>query len=462
MPRLDQLEKENSGHTNAYQQGQGQRLQLVEELKQTHSGLCPILARTVLNGVAYHHAGLTTDERGLLEAAYRKGVLRCLCATSTLAAGVNLPARRVIIRSMKVGRDPLDAVRFRQMAGRAGRVGFDTEGECIVMARTLKEADEARALFAAQLQPLRSALGKERLVRAVLEVISLGLVRTVEELEVRFARKLFRCCEEWSSTCSSPAVMAVPASLLQDLRSALCSLKAQQLVEVDDPHGYPSIASSEPESQGTEVYSPQATIRSTPLGNGIVHSALKPEEALSVFSDLQRARKCLCLDNDLHLIFLATPAASVTIEPDWARYLSYYERLQSRDRAVSDAVGVSHHFLLKQSMGHRGPLPGSSGDWRQDRERVTALHRRFWAALALRELAAENPPARVACAFAASRGSLQALQGIAATYCGMVRQLCERVHWNDMAALFDCLMPRLNFGAATEALPLCRIPGVRD
>lgn len=460
MPRLDQLEKENSGHTNAYQQGQGQRLQLVEELKQTHSGLCPILARTVLNGVAYHHAGLTTDERGLLEAAYRKGVLRCLCATSTLAAGVNLPARRVIIRSMKVGRDPLDAVRFRQMAGRAGRVGFDTEGECIVMARTMKEADEARALFAAQLQPLRSALGKERLVRAALEVISLGLVRTVEELEVRFARKLFRCCEEWSSTCSSPAVMAVPASLLQDLRSALCSLKAQQLVEVDDPHGYPSIASSEPESQGTEVYSPQATIRSTPLGNGIVHSALKPEEALSVFSDLQRARKCLCLDNDLHLIFLATPAASVTIEPDWARYLSYYERLQSRDRAVSEAVGVSHHFLLKQSMGHRGPLPGSSGDWRQDRERVTALHRRFWAALALRELAAENPPARVACAFAASRGSLQALQGIAATYCGMVRQLCERVHWNDMAALFDCLMPRLNFGAATEALPLCRIPGV--
>ena len=163
MPRLDQLETENSGYGDACQV---QRFQLVEELKQTHSGLCPVLAQTVLNGVAYHHAGLTTEERSLLEAAYRTGVLRCLCATSTLAAGVNLPARRVIIRSMKVGRDPLDAVRFRQMAGRAGRVGFDTEGECIVMVKSLKEADEAQALFAAQLQPLRSALGKERLVRA--------------------------------------------------------------------------------------------------------------------------------------------------------------------------------------------------------------------------------------------------------------------------------------------------------
>ncbi|CAE7193765.1 POLQ [Symbiodinium natans] len=456
-----QLE-ENSGPAIAWQQSQDKRLQLVEELKQTHSGLCPVLAKTVLRGVAYHHAGLTTDERSLLEAAYRKGILRCLCATSTLAAGVNLPARRVIIRSMKVGRDPLDAVRFRQMAGRAGRVGFDTEGECIVMAKSLKEADEAHALFAAQLQPLRSALGKERLVRAVLEVVSLGLIRTVEEIEVHFARRLFRFYEEQSpsSFCSE---CVVPSTLLQDLRSALCSLKAQRLIEVDD--GFVGIRQSSSGNLQCEggPFAPQATIRSTPLGNGVVHSALRPEEALSVFADLQTARKCLCLDNDLHLIFLATPATAATMEPDWGRYLSYYERLQPRDRAVSDAVGVSHHFLLKQSMGHRGPLPGpSSGDWRQERERVTALHRRFWAALALRELAAESSPARVARAFAASRGSLQALQGLAATYCGMVRQLCERVHWHDMAALFDCLMPRLSFGAAAEALPLCRIPGVHS
>lgn len=63
----------------------------------------PDMGQCIQSGVAYHHAGLTSHERHLIEAAYRSGVIVTLCATSTLAAGVNLPAGCVLIRSLNLG-----------------------------------------------------------------------------------------------------------------------------------------------------------------------------------------------------------------------------------------------------------------------------------------------------------------------------------------------------------------------
>jgi replicative superfamily II helicase len=75
------------------------RLRLIEELKQCPSGLCETLKTTVKFGIAYHHSGLTNDEKCIIERGYRQGTLLVLVATSTLSTGINLPAKAVLFKT---------------------------------------------------------------------------------------------------------------------------------------------------------------------------------------------------------------------------------------------------------------------------------------------------------------------------------------------------------------------------
>ena len=101
------------------------------------------LAETVKRGVTFHHAGLNSQQRGLIEKAFKKGLIKVLCATPTLASGVNLPAKRVVVSSVyrysiEEGSHPIKTLEFKQMSGRAGRPKYDKEGEAILIAKQEK------------------------------------------------------------------------------------------------------------------------------------------------------------------------------------------------------------------------------------------------------------------------------------------------------------------------------------
>ena len=110
-------------------------------------------AELLKHGVSYHHSGLTDAEKAVIECAYLKQQLLVLCATSTLAAGVNLPARRVLILKPAAWYNAggtsgwLATDKYRQMTGRAGRANLSAVGESfLLLDSSNKKLDEKQAV----------------------------------------------------------------------------------------------------------------------------------------------------------------------------------------------------------------------------------------------------------------------------------------------------------------------------
>ena len=114
-----------------------------------HTKIDTNLFSCIRSGVAFHHAGLASHHRRLIESNYKKGIIRCIVATPTLAAGVNIPAKRVIIRDLwrydpDFGMKSIPVLEYKQQAGRAGRPRYDSFGEAITVA---KDENQKNSIF---------------------------------------------------------------------------------------------------------------------------------------------------------------------------------------------------------------------------------------------------------------------------------------------------------------------------
>lgn len=157
---------------------------------------CERLSKVIRKGIAFHHAGLVQKQRSLIEDEFRKGAIKIICCTPTLAAGVDLPAFRTIIRDLKrFGRQGLNwipVLEYQQQAGRAGRPSYDKFGEAICVAVSKGEKQKIQENYInGEAEEIYSKLAVEPVLRTyLLSLIAANFINSEEEIK-RFFSKTF-------------------------------------------------------------------------------------------------------------------------------------------------------------------------------------------------------------------------------------------------------------------------------
>ncbi|GAI55496.1 unnamed protein product, partial [marine sediment metagenome] len=140
-------------------------------------------------GVAYHNSWLHPEQRRAMEESFRERVLKVICCTPTLAMGVSLPARMVLIRNYKFftigrGNEPMPVCWVKQVFGRAGRPEHDEYGIGLIVARSEDEFEEIEEFYInGELERIESQFSAEALTEQVLATIVGGAHRMDEILE---------------------------------------------------------------------------------------------------------------------------------------------------------------------------------------------------------------------------------------------------------------------------------------
>jgi len=159
---------------------------------------CKKLANCIKYGSAFHHAGLLRKQKQFIEEGFRKGLIKSISATPTLAMGVNLPAFRVVIRDSKryyrgIGTSYIPVLEYKQFVGRAGRPQYDKFGESILVAKTEHGASELVDRFImGEPEIIKSKLAVEPVLRMhTLALVSSGFAKTEQALLEFFSKTFY-------------------------------------------------------------------------------------------------------------------------------------------------------------------------------------------------------------------------------------------------------------------------------
>ncbi|XP_069341656.1 helicase POLQ-like isoform X1 [Eulemur rufifrons] len=407
--------------------------EVLKDLRTMSSGnLCPVLRHTIPFGVAYHHSGLTSDERKLLEEAYSAGVLCLFTCTSTLAAGVNLPARRVILRAPYVAKEFLKRNRYKQMIGRAGRAGIDTVGESILILQE-KDKQQALALITGPLENCYSHLVQEftkGIHTLFLSLIGLKIATSLGDIYQFMHGTLFGVQQK---------ILLKEKSLWEITVESLSYLTDKGLLQKD------TVSKSEEEVQ--------CNFHITKLGRASFKGTIDLAYCNILYRDLKKGLEGLVLESLFHLIYLTTPYDLVSqCEPNWMIYFWQFSQLSPAEQNVAGLLGVSESFIGKKASGQAIKK-------KVDKDVVNRLYLSF----VLYTLLKETNIWSVSEKFNLPRGYVQNLLTGAASFSSCVLHFCEELEefWVYRALLVE-LTKKLTYCVKAELISLMEVTGVLE
>ncbi len=371
---------------------------------------CRRLARCVTDGAAFHHAGLLSEQRSLIEDAFRDGLIKSVSATPTLAAGVSLPAYRIVIRDVKrytdSGLDFIPVMEYKQMAGRAGRPEHHDEGQAIAVAKNSGDVDDIRDRYVlGEPEQLYSKLAVEPVLRMhALGLIATRFVATFEEL-VSFFDSTFYAHQYGDDE-----------EVENKLQTVVETLDEYRFVDIEDNEG----------------------LRPTKIGKRVAELYIDPYTAHRLLTNMKEARKRKSSDRDVPTIaYLHMLCATIEMKP----------RLRIRDNEMVDVEDMLSKVETK--MLEDVPKPWDDIDYQRFLKSLkTAMMLQSW----IEEVEEDD----IMDKFTVTPGGVRYKVENADWLLYACEELCNLKEWSDVKSDISKLRTRMKHGIKEELLPLVR------
>ena len=367
----------------------------------------------IMNGIAYHHAGLTLEERELLEEAFRNGVLNVIVATTTLSAGINfLNISLVIIYEVIRGRgalaSSLSSASYAQMSGRAGRTK-DRPGSVVIIQQTPTSHEE---------------LIIKNLSKFYLPQLDTHLLRDND-----FDKFFLQCL-----------------CFLDDNDTALKLPEKSFHSFCEDIDTDKIINSSIERLTNLGLYHSKQV---TKLGSAIASANMSISDGIEVHGLIRKSMKNIILSDPLFIMYICVPPSIEIRTPSYSESI-WDTIINTHDRAIEEICSLKKNDLEK--LRFEEFRLGKKANNKMN----NVLDRIFIASL-LVDVTEEKPLVLLERTYKIERGTIQSFQSSSTVFSGQISKFCEVAGFHEMNAIINVFRKRIEYGVKNDLLELVQL-----